>query len=191
MELGITPNQLTVEQHFEQVVDLLLRKGYAIRNYTPSALNATFITKTGDVILKVTNNWNELTLSGAGLNLNATTIEESHLTLPTSCINLESVILTLIKTKPPTGVTNLSAFVMFLVHRNRVNLGNTLKCSIASSDAYALIQILKQRKSYVFKLLNAHAEFSHTSETNLKVEYEEKELYFKTPAEILNGIVSK
>lgn len=182
MVVDFGTNKFKIERHFLMMLDALLKQGYALKDYTPNALHARFASQKGDFVLRVSPTLQELHFNGIGINPHSNSAGVSTIVMSTENRDPRTILSILAVTKPPTGLNNLSAFMIYILD---TQTADSIKVIITQSKNGAKVDVQKHKEINTFTFLNGDDYFSRTGLTNLIIRYQDKELYFVSPSELL------
>lgn len=183
-------SKTVMKRHFLEILYSLFKEGYAINTLTHKHMHAKFSSQKGSFFVYV-----PFTGEGLGFKEEKTTSHVSgdtdlNMVIPLCDYDPISVVATLVKSKPPTGTTNLTEFVSFMSNNNLIE---TLDLSFVTleSKGYTIIEMTYQGIEYTFKMLNADALVTQNTLPNLVTKFRDKELYFVSPAELVDWVISQ
>ena len=168
---------------FKVLVNDLLNKGYAITEFSPTFMNATFKSHNGDIKLKLAENAvASVIVQGKGVDPQAPKTANSMLVLTTDKALYARGVTSLIQTNPPTGTDILSAFVSTALVQERFMM---MKVTVHMSGTQARIDLENKGELRTFTMENP------SSKSGTTLICKQASIYATTPQDILVWVMSQ
>lgn len=168
---------------FKILVTELINKGYAITEFSPTFMRATFKTQNGDIKLKLAENAvASVIIQGKGVDPQAPKTANSIIVITTDNVVFTQGVNSLLQTNPPTGIDILSAFVSTVLVQERYMM---LKITVNMSGTQARIDLENKGELRTFTMENP------TSKSGTSLVCKQASIYASTPQDILMWVMSQ
>lgn len=168
---------------FKILVKELLSKNYAITEFSPSFMRATFKTQNGDIKLKLAENAvASIIIHGKGVDPQAPKTANSMLVITSEKLIFDRGVASLLQTNPPTGTDILSAFIMLALVQEKFML---LTTSVSMSGTQARIDLDHKGELRTFTME------SPASKSGTGLVCKNASVFASTPQDILTWVMSQ
>ena len=168
---------------FKILVTELLNKGYAITEFNPTFMRATFKSQKGDIKLKLAENAvASVIIQGRGVDPQAPKTANSMLVITTDSTVFNKGVNSLLQTNPPTGIDILSTFVSTVLVQERFML---LKTTVTMSGTQARVDLENKGELRTFTMETP------TSKNGTPLICKQASIYATTPQDILMWVMSQ